>query len=162
MKTRADRKGIRRRRKHFYHQSKEQTWGSTAQKHLPLCIGPWGIAPPTVHPVNHPQLWWMENMHKYIFSFPKCVQQSRLCGRRCIRRHFKTEARPQTLVWYAYLDIPVFVEIVNAGDAAAVPVGVVNMADVPGAVAGVTGNHSLETQETRRQLAFLWNKKKML
>lgn len=102
----------------------------------------------------------MENMHKYIVSFPKCAQQSRLCGRRCIRGHFKTEARPQTLVWYAYLDIPVFVEIVNAGDAAAVPVGVVNMADVPGAVAGVTGNHSLETQETRRQLAFLWNKKK--
>lgn len=51
-----------------------------------------------------------------------------------------------------YLDIPVFVEIVDAGDAAAVPVGIINMADVAGAVAGVTGHHSLQTHQTKWHL----------
>lgn len=46
-----------------------------------------------------------------------------------------------------YLDIPVLVEIVDASDAAAVTVGVINMADVASAVAWVTGNHSLERKE---------------
>lgn len=63
-------------------------------------------------------------------------------------QRFKSEHLKRTR-WRWYLDIPVFVEIVDAGDAAAVPVGVVNMADVPGAVAGVTGDHSLQT---KRQL----------
>lgn len=46
-----------------------------------------------------------------------------------------------------YLDIPVLVEIVDASDAAAVTIGVINMADIPSAVAWVTGNHSLERKE---------------
>lgn len=90
----------------------------------------------------------MENMHKYMHFFPKCVQ-SRLLSQSFISKHLKrTRLR-------CYLDIPVFVEIVDAGYAAAVPVGVVNMADVPGAVAWVTGDHSLQTRETKKQLVSL-------
>lgn len=62
-----------------------------------------------------------------------------------------------------YLDVPVFVEIVDAGDAAAVPVGVVNMADVPGAVARVTGDHSLQnTTNKKRQLVLVTQPEKKL
>lgn len=48
-----------------------------------------------------------------------------------------------------YLDIPVFVEIVDTSDAAAVTVRVINMADVPCPVTWVTGNHALKTKEIR-------------
>lgn len=42
-----------------------------------------------------------------------------------------------------YLDIPVLVQIVDTSDTASVTVGVINMANVPCAVAWVTGNHTL-------------------
>lgn len=75
-----------------------------------------------------------------------CAEQV-TSGQHFINKHLKRAGVRR------YLDIPVFVEIVDAGDAAAVPVGVVNMADVPSAVAGVTGDHRLQTRETKSLLA---------
>lgn len=49
-----------------------------------------------------------------------------------------------------HLDVPVLVEIVDARDAASVPVWVVNMSDVTRSVARVTSNHGLKQTERSR------------
>lgn len=51
-----------------------------------------------------------------------------------------------------YLDIPVFVEIVDTSDAASVTVWVINMTDVPCSVTWVTGNHGLKNKTKNHQL----------
>lgn len=69
---------------------------------------------------------------------------SRWHGQRLVSKRWKRTSLRR------YLDIPVSVEIIDAGDAAAIPVGVVNMADVPGAVAGVTGDHCLRYMRNKK------------
>ena len=58
-----------------------------------------------------------------------------------------------------YFGVPVLVKVIDGRDAPAVPVGVVHVPDVVGALAGVAGHHSVgpPADVVLRQAAPVWS-----